>query len=162
MKKLVFGFLVIGTLTGCLKGSQAEFTCNYDACGYVAPASEQQKVTDYLAANNITATKHCSGLYYIVDDPGTGVTPTVCNQIAFTYVGKLTNGTVFDQSSTPIVYPLAQLVTGFKNGIPLIKTGGKIRLFVPPSLGYGDNPPPGSNIPEGAVLVFEVTLSGVQ
>ncbi len=160
MKKLVFAFLVIGTLTGCLKSGENEVTCNYEACSFVAPASEQQMVSDYLTANNLTATKHCSGLYYIIDEPGTGVTPTVCNRIAFSYVGRLTNGTVFDESSTPIVYPLSQLITGFKNGIPLIKTGGKIRLFVPPSLGYGSAQ--SGSIPPNSVLIFEVTLVGAQ
>lgn len=162
MKKLVFAFLVIGTLTGCLKNSKTETTCNYNECGYVVSEAEQKMVTDYLTANSLTATKHCSGLYYIIDEPGTGSAATVCNRIAFSYTGKLTNGTVFDQSSTPIQYPLYDLITGFKNGIPLVKTGGKIRLFVPPSLGYGNNPPPGSNIPANAVLIFDVTLVGVQ
>ncbi|HEV7333518.1 MAG TPA: FKBP-type peptidyl-prolyl cis-trans isomerase [Flavisolibacter sp.] len=160
MKKLLFAFFVIASLTGCLKGGETGFTCNYDACGFVAPAAEQKLVTDYLTANGLTATQHCSGLYYIIDEAGTGSTPTVCNQIAFSYTGRLTNGHVFDQASTPVVYPLAQLITGFKNGIPLIKTGGKIRLFVPPSLGYGSSQT--GDIPPNSVLIFEVTLAGVQ
>lgn len=160
MKKIIFAFLAIASLSGCLKNSESNSTCNYNACGLVAPAAEQTMVTDYLTANGLTATQHCSGMYYIIDEAGTGVTPTVCNQIAFSYVGKLTNGTVFDQASTPIVYPLSQLITGFKNGIPLVKTGGRIRLFIPPSLGYGPNQ--AGDIPANSVLIFDVTLAGVQ
>jgi FKBP-type peptidyl-prolyl cis-trans isomerase FkpA len=162
MKKLLFAFLAIASLSGCLKNSNSEFTCNYNACGFVASAADQALVTDYLTANGLTATQHCSGLYYIIDDGGAGAAPTVCNQVAVTYTGRLTNGTVFDQSATPVVFPLTQVITGFKNGIPLIKTGGRIRLFIPPSLGYGSNPPAGSSIPANAVLIFDVTLTGFQ
>lgn len=162
MKKILFAVLTIASLTGCLKNSESTFTCNYNACGFVAPAAEQKMVTDYLDANGLTATQHCSGFYYIIDEGGSGTAPTVCNQVAVSYTGRLTNGTVFDESETPIVFPLTQVITGFKNGIPLIKTGGKIRLFIPPSLGYGANPPSGSPIPANAVLIFDVTLAGVQ
>lgn len=160
MKKIFFAWLAIASLTGCLKNNDDDFTCNYNACGLVAPASEQKQVTDYLAANGLTATQHCSGLYYIIEEAGTGATPTVCSQIAFSYTGRLTSGHIFDQAATPIVSPLSQLITGFKNGIPLIKAGGKIRLFVPPSLGYGPNTV--GDIPANSVLIFDVTLAGVQ
>ena len=162
MKKFLFAFLIVASFTGCLKNNDSNFTCNYNACGFVAPASEQKIVTDYLTANGLTATQHCSGLYYIIDDAGTGATPTVCNQVAVSYTGRLANGTIFDQSTDPIVFSLTQVITGFKNGIPLIKSGGKIRLFIPPILAYGPNPPTGSNIPPNSMLIFDVTLAGVQ
>ena len=162
MKKLLFAFLAMASLTGCLKNSESNFTCNYDPCGFVAPAPEQAVVTDYLTTNGLTATQHCSGMYYIIDDAGTGAAPTVCNQVAVTYTGRLPNGTIFDQSATPVVFPLTQVITGFKNGVPLIKVGGKIRLFIPGSLAYGANPPAGSNIPQHSMLIFDVTLVAIQ
>jgi FKBP-type peptidyl-prolyl cis-trans isomerase FkpA len=69
----------------------------------------------------------------------------------------LTNGTVFDQSLTnPVLYPLSQLIAGWQIGLQLIKSGGKIRLFLPPSLGYGNNAV--SSIPANSVLIFDVTI----
>ena len=162
MKKIFFALFTVSLLTGCLKSSENTFTCNYDGCAYKAPASEIQQVSDYLAANNITATQHCSGLFYIIDAPGSGTAPTACSNIAFTYVGKLTDGTTFDQATEPVAANISQLIGGFKNALPLIKAGGKIRLYIPPSLGYGDYPPTGSGIPAKAMLIFEVGLAGVQ
>ncbi len=160
MKNIILALLILAAFSGCLKQDENTITCTYDACGTKAPASEIQQVRDYLTANNITATEHCSGLFYIIDNPGNGASPTVCNSIAFTYEGKLTNGTVFDSATQPVVYGLSQLITGFKNGIPLIKTGGRIRLFVPPSLGYGANP--SGSIPANSILIFDVNLVGIQ
>jgi FKBP-type peptidyl-prolyl cis-trans isomerase FkpA len=161
MKNILFAFLILGLFTGCLKGDDnSNVTCTYNECAVVAPTTEIDAVRAYLAANSITATQHCSGMFYVIDNAGTGTAPTVCSNVAVTYEGKLTNGTTFDKSETPIVFNLSGLITGFKNGIPLIKTGGKIRLFIPPSLGYGPNPQ--GSIPGNSILIFEVTLVGVQ
>lgn len=160
MRVLLTVMVIVSLFTGCLKGEEPSLTCTYNECNFVAPATEIQQVRDYLTANNITATQHCSGLFYIIDEPGTGTKPTVCNNISFTYEGKLTNGTVFDKSATPIVFNLNELITGFKNGIPLLKAGGSMRLYVPPSLGYGNRQ--SGSIPPNSVLIFTVTLVGVQ
>jgi FKBP-type peptidyl-prolyl cis-trans isomerase len=161
MKKILFAILVIGSMSGCLKGEAPSFTCTYNECGVVAPAAEIQRVKDYLDANNITnATQHCSGMFYTIDAPGSGAAPTVCNVVSFTYEGRLTDGTVFDKSVNPISGGLSGFITGFKNGLPLIKPGGRIHLYIPPSLGYGQNP--NGPIPGNSVLVFEVNLVAVQ
>jgi FKBP-type peptidyl-prolyl cis-trans isomerase len=99
-------------------------------------------------------------LFYVIENEGTGAAPTVCNNISVTYEGKLTNGNTFDKAESPVVFNLSQLITGFKNGIPLIKVGGRIRLYVPPSLGYGSSQT--GSIPPNSVLVFTVNLVGLQ
>lgn len=143
--------------TACLKDGYNTFTCTAKIPEVNVPATEIAQVEAYLTANNITnAVKHPAGFYYIIETVGTGNSPTVCTNVAFTYKGQLTNGTVFDQSTTPVLYPLAQLITGWQIGLPLIKTGGKIRLFLPPSLGYGNAAVPG--IPANSVLIFDVTI----
>ena len=167
MKKIVFALGLISLLfAGCLKSSDASNSnnCNYDPCAIKAPASEIANVQAYLSANNITnAVQHCSGLFYTVDAPGTGATPTVCSNIKVTYVGKFTNGTTFDSVSTanPLVFNLSQVITGWKSGIPLVKAGGSIHLYIPPTLGYGSNGY-GTAIPPNSILIFRVDLLQVQ
>lgn len=152
---------VVVFFSGCIKNSSSNNTCTYDACSFVAPASEIASVQSYLTSNNITATQHCSGLFYAVDQAGTGVGPTACNTVVINYEGRLTNGTVFDKTTTtPATFNLSQLITAFKNGIPLIKAGGKIRLYVPPSLGYGSSS--AGSIPPNSILIFSVDLLSVQ
>ena len=169
MKKIIgISFLALVFL-GCKKtdNNSNEQNCNYDACALKAPASEIQLVKDYLTANNITATEHCSGLFYAIDVAGTGASPDVCSFITATYVGKLTNGTVFDQSPPGqyLQIELSKLIKGWINGLPFIKAGGKIRLYIPPTLGYGSADQKDQNgnvvIPGNSVIIFDVALAAV-
>jgi len=160
MRTLLFGVLAIGFLfSGCKKKEQMN-PCEYDACAFKAPPSEIKMVEDYLVANGLTATQHCSGAYYIIDAVGSGATPDICSYINANYVGKLTNGNVFDQGTFPQLYPLSGLIRGWANLLPLIKQGGKMRLFIPPSLGYGPNP--NRDIPGNSVLIFDLELTAVR
>jgi FKBP-type peptidyl-prolyl cis-trans isomerase FkpA len=157
LKKFLVGFVLVASLAGCLKGEN-NFTCNYDPCSFKAPASEVQSVRDYLAANGITAAEHCSGLFYIIEEQGTGNAPTVCGAVNSIYEGKLTDGSVFAPKDTANFY-LNEVIRGWANGIPLVKKGGKIQLFIPPSLGYGKDPY--KSIPGNSILIFDVKLNEV-
>lgn len=161
MKRFLSALIIISVFSGCLKGDSGT-TCNYNECAAVAPATEIQAVQTYLSNNSIAATQHCSGLFYAIDQPGSGTKPTVCNGVVFHYEGRLTDGTVFQttQGGSPVAFNLSGLITGFKNGIPLIGAGGKIRLYIPPSLGYGNQSQP--SIPANSILIFTVELVAVQ
>jgi FKBP-type peptidyl-prolyl cis-trans isomerase FkpA len=159
MKKILLIAAIAVSLLGCMKGNN-ESTCTYDECAVKAPDAEIQEVKDYLTANGISATQHCSGLFYAITQEGAGVKPTPCNYIVFNYEGKLTDGSVFQKTNSPAGLYLSQLITGFKNGIPFIKKGGKITLYIPPTLGYGNNPQP--NIPPNSILIFDVELLDVR
>jgi FKBP-type peptidyl-prolyl cis-trans isomerase FkpA len=155
LKKFVFGLIIIALFNGCSK----EEKCDYDECAVRAPASEIQAVQNYLASQNITnAVQHCSGLFYVIDDMGTGKHPNSCSDVNVTYKGTFTNGTVFDQGT--IGFGLDGLILGWRNGIPLVKAGGKIHLYVPPTLGYGSQTY--RSIPGNSILVFEIILNSVQ
>ena len=157
LKKFLVGFVLVASLAGCLKGENNS-TCTYDPCSIKAPASETQAVQDYLTANNITnAQQHCSGFFYIVDKAGKCRTPNACNYVNANYTGTFTDGSTFDQGTAD--FGLTQVIVGWTNGVPLIKEGGRIRLFIPPSLGYGKDPY--HSIPGNSILIFDVTLNGI-
>ncbi|HZG24949.1 MAG TPA: hypothetical protein VEZ17_10235, partial [Chitinophagaceae bacterium] len=98
---LLYILLLTFSLSACMKKNNDPYTCNYDPCELKAPESEVKALEAFLLSKNITATKHCSGLYYEILNPGADVSPAVCSAIAVTYKGTLTDGTVFDQSTTP-------------------------------------------------------------
>lgn len=148
------GILILLSFGSCVKNK-----CGYDACAKKAPAGEIQAVRDYLSSKGITnAIEHCSGLFYVVDDPGTGKAPNGCSQVSVHYKGSLTNGKVFDERDYSL--SLDGVISGWRAGIPLIKSGGRIRLYVPPSLGYGSQAM--GPIPANSILIFEVKLFSVQ
>lgn len=134
--------------------------CNFEACARVAPQVEIDTVEAFLKRNNITnAVKHCSGLYYRIDEPGTGSAINSCSVINVLYDGQVKE--VPRYFANPGTYTpqldLSATILAWQIGIPLIKEGGKITLYIPPTLGYGGNPPPGSGIPVDAMLVFHIT-----
>ena len=150
--------MIMISLGSCFKDPKPA-KCSYDPCAYKAPDSEVQAVENYLASQGITnAVKHCSGLYYIIDSAGTGVQLNGCSYVAVHYKGSLTNGSVFDERDYQ--FSLSQVIPGWSDGVPLIKKGGKIHLYIPPSLGYGSQP--NGPIPANSILIFEITLYDVQ
>ena len=162
MKHFLSVFVLAILFFSCSKKNDA---CNYDACAISAPASEVTQLESYLSTAGITATKHCSGMYYTIDAPGSGATATVCSTVSVKYKGQLTNGTIFDQSATPVSFQLNGLIEAWKKGIPMIKPGGKIKLYCPPTLAYGsqvirDNAG-NTVIPANSILIFEVELTNV-
>ena len=100
---------------------------------------------------------------------GTGAEAVVNKKLAIAYKGSLTNNTVFDQSRTdasgkiePLVFVLGEhkVIPGMEQGVLGMKVGGKRRIIVPPSVGYGAT---GKDpIPPNAVMVFDVELLAVQ
>lgn len=100
-----------------------------------------------------------SGLYYQVIKEGTNDTlVTVNSNVTVAYTGKLTNGTVFDES-TSYTSILGYLVPGWQQGLPFIRKGGKIRLIIPPALGYGSAAT--GKIPPYSTLDFVIELLDV-
>lgn len=140
--------------TACIKNDQG--------CKNVTPESEEPQMQTYVAANNIAATRHNSGIYYQIINPGTGATPTLTSTVYITYTGKLLNGAVFDQLTDPSKsgWELRGLIEGWQIGLPLIKKGGKIKLIIPSSLAYGCNGR--GSIPPNAVLYFDIDIIDVQ
>jgi FKBP-type peptidyl-prolyl cis-trans isomerase len=64
---------------------------------------------------------------------------------------------LFDENTEGIELPLSFVIAGWKIGVPLIKEGGKIMLYIPSLLGYGCQGG-GTTIPSNANLIFEVEI----
>jgi peptidylprolyl isomerase len=101
-----------------------------------------------------------SGLQYQVLSAGDGEThPVASSKVKVHYHGTLLDGTVFDSSverNQPISFGLNQVIKGWTEGLQLMVTGEKTRLFIPAALGYGNSAT--GKIPAGALLIFDVEL----
>ena len=116
---------------------------------------DQQLIEDFILEHGYDADSTSSGLYYVIDEPGSADHPTIDDEVTVNYLGFLLNGDVFDQNVN-VTFPLNQVIAGWQEGIPLFGKGGKGLLIIPSHLGYGDRAL--SGIPANSVLVFEIHL----
>lgn len=121
---------------------------------------DRKKILEYISENELedVAIEHESGLFYVIENPGTGSHPTMSSILRMRYTGKLLDdGKVFDTADGALIQ-LGNTIRGWQIGIPLFKNGGKGILLVPSALGYGQYPPYGGSIPRNACLVFEFEI----
>jgi len=159
MKKALAGLTAATlVLTSCLK-SKDTGTCRFNECALVAPATEIADVQSYLTSANITgAQQHCSGAFFKIETQGTGPLPTACNSVTANYQGFLVNGSRFDSSTAS--FALSSVIRGWTVLMPKVNAGGRIRMFIPPSLAYGNRA--NGPIPANSILIFDVNLIAVQ
>lgn len=107
-----------------------------------------------------------SGLRYKMIQEGNGAKAQKGQTVSVHYEGSLLNGQVFDSSykrKQPIDFQLGegQVISGWDEGIGLLKVGDKARFVIPPNLGYG-SAGAGGVIPPNATLLFDVELMDVK
>lgn len=103
-----------------------------------------------------------SGLQIETLAEGTGDSPEASDQVSVHYTGTLVDGTVFDSSrerGQPATFPVSGVIPGFAEGLRQLKEGGRAKLYIPPSIGYGERG--GGPIPPNATLIFDVELLDV-
>ena len=97
---------------------------------------------------------------------GTGASPKSGQTVTVHYTGCFTDGKKFDSSvdrGQPFSFVLGkgQVIKGWDVGVAQMKVGDKVKLTIPPEMGYGRGGYPGA-IPPNATLVFEVELLGIR
>ena len=126
--------------------------------GKAARAEGEAFLTENGKRAGVTTT--ASGLQYEVLSEGTGRKPKASDTVRCHYEGRLIDGTVFDSSyrrGVPADFGLRQVISGWTEGVQLMKEGAKYRFFIPYNLAYGERGA-GADIPPYAALVFDVEL----
>ena len=163
MKPTAFLFFGALLLLGACSKNDNNNSCDPTPPPLVATEAERTYLQLFVNASQFSAQQHPSGFFYEILVPGTGsVSPTICSTVQVTYIGTVINGSgaPFDQNLTGTTFPLSNLIAGWQLGIPLLKKGGSIRLFLPPSLAYGSSGQPG--IPPNSYLRFDISLLDFQ
>ena len=105
-----------------------------------------------------------SGLQYAIVDPGEGASPTEWSTVEVNQRILLVDGTVIkDTFRTPEKdrFTMEEAIAGLKEGLPLMKEGGRFRFVVPPDLAWGKRGA-GTQIGPYAVLIFDIRLERVR
>lgn len=100
------------------------------------------------------------GILYSELVAGTGAQPKATGKVQVRYVGKLPDGSVFDQNQQPQWFSLDSVIEGWQVALPKMKAGGKWRLVIPSAQAYGAEGA-GDLIAPYTPLVFEIELLSV-
>jgi FKBP-type peptidyl-prolyl cis-trans isomerase len=125
----------------------------------LSDADHARFLEDYDALDGVTKTG--SGLRYRVIKEGEagGKKPGPTSRVTVHYRGTLVDGKEFDSSykrGQPIAFGLNQVISGWTEGVQLMKEGDTYELVLPYDLAYGEHGTGG--IPPRATLVFTVEL----
>lgn len=141
-----------------LKKEQKE---RYEAEKAATIAAGDKFRQEFATQPNVKKTE--SGLLYQIITEGTGEHPKATDTVKANYTATLVDGTKFESTydqNEPATFPLNYVIPGWAEGLQLIGVGGKIKLVIPPELGYKDErmgPIPGSS-----TLVFEIELLSIE
>lgn len=146
--------------------SKAEAETERAAKSKARAGEEETILQKHFAEKGIKAQRTASGLYYVLHEAGTGEAPTPGKSVTVNYTGMLLDGTKFDSNVdpqfnhvSPFDFPVGQgrVIKGWDEGVPLMKKGGKITLYIPSALAYGERSQ-GPIIKSNSILVFDVEL----
>lgn len=179
---VVVAFLAMSALAGCakpktleqranevirtLQGRYSEVDTSKAAPDLPIPKNPPKEV-DVAKVRAESAQIQSLGIEEIVR--GSGPELKVGKYATVHYVGTLPDGSIFDMSykgqGMPFTFlydpnaPLeSRVIEGWYAGLKGMRVGGRRRLVIPASMAYGANPPPGSNIPANAALLFDIEL----
>ncbi|MBM1106686.1 peptidylprolyl isomerase [Aurantibacter crassamenti] len=132
-----------------------------------------------MAEQKTKAEELPSGLKILKLKEGTEEKPKIGQKVLIYYAGYLPDGSLFDSnyadvaqkygifdennpySPMPLVCsPDAGVIAGFKEAMLSMKIGDKVRVFIPPHLGYGAQGL-GQVIPPSSDLIFDLEISGL-
>jgi len=118
-------------------------------------------IKNILTKKNFRCTS--SGLVFHIEKKGKGNLLKNSDFVTVNYKGLLIDGKEFDSTykyGSPLSFCLDGVIPGWNEGLKYIRKGGKIKLILPPKLGYGDISVPG--ILGGSTLIFEIELIDVK
>lgn len=146
MKFKLFLIISLFAISGCKKENTEE-----------QASKDDEIIRQYISDYSLNATKTSTGLYYVIQDAGTGASCTSSSNVRVAYKGYYTSNAVFDESdANGITFNLANVIKGWTEGIPYFKEGGRGILLIPSALAYGAS---GSgSVPPNTVLIFDVEL----
>ena len=146
-----------------LDRAKAEAIAKTNADAVADPAGFRVAQLENECISKAVETK--SGLRFIDCKSGNGAFPLAGDTVAITFVGTLVDGKEFQSSKSqgegPMSVKVESAIRGLREGLPMMREGGRMIFIVPAKLGFGGAGIPGK-VPPGATLFFDVTLESVK
>lgn len=138
--------------------AQAEASGDSEPQSQAALSVERKFMDEEKAKPGVTELS--DGILMTELKPGTGAKPTINSRVQVNYVGRLPDGTIFDQSSQPQWFRVDSVISGWTTALQSMPVGAKWRLVIPSAQAYGAEGA-GDLIDPYTPLVFEIELLAV-
>lgn len=148
-KHVLFFFLLLALFSACGTYSEEE------------KKSFEEKINDVISENNWSMERLENGLYFQIIEQGEGELIKLTDVVTFAYKGSFIDGEVFQTIPVddPVTFPVRSLIAGWQDALSLIGNQGKIRIIVPPHLGYGNKET--GIIPANSILIYELEVVAI-
>ncbi len=148
MKQTAYFLFISIFLIGCLDAPSQSFG---------DPVDETDFLEEYAQREGVIQTE--SGLLYRIINEGDGERPDAGKVVFVEYEGRLIDDVVFLETEELDYFTLTNdILEGIFEGIQLMREGAEFELVLPSELGYGQQPPQGTPIQNGSVLIFNMKL----
>lgn len=156
-KLAIFFFVALSALLWAC-GSNSSSTDKTLSGGSTTPSVLASKVPFVITdSSQVEILEGGVKMYFI--EKGSGAVPNRDAHVLIHYHGMLMDGTVFDSSferGQPADFVLNALIQGWQVALTKAPSGSKVKLIIPPDMGYGAG---GSgSIPPNSTLVFDIEL----
>jgi FKBP-type peptidyl-prolyl cis-trans isomerase len=117
---------------------------------------EVAEIDSYLAAHNLVAEKHVSGIRMVIDSLGGGLPVSIYTdpEVVVSYKGTLFGGGTFAPQATAEDAPLSNYIPGWQLALTMLPEGSSATVYIPSYFAYGNAQQNG--IPPNSTLVFEI------
>lgn len=131
---------------------------------YSKPSSNAQKeqnaIIDYAIEKNIGMHKSPTGLYYQIENEGSGDFLKRGDKIKVNYKGYFFDGKEFDSSykrNKPIEFKIGSMIAGWNEVLTYAKVGAVLTVCIPSRLAYGEEGF-GNKIAPNTPIIFDLTI----
>ncbi len=112
-----------------------------------------------IASGKMDAVNEKEGIFYKIIDAGNGKDVSVTDTVTVRYQLRLYGSTeIIDQATDkPATFPLNRLIKAWQIAIPMVKTGGKLKIVIPSGFAYSIRTR-APKIPPNSILEFDIEV----
>jgi FKBP-type peptidyl-prolyl cis-trans isomerase FkpA len=124
---------------------------------------ERDFLAKAIASGKTDVTNDTAGIYYKIIDAGTGKVVSVTDTVTVYYKLRIFGTTdIIDQASDkPATFPLNRLIKAWQIAVPLVRTGGKLKIVIPSGFAYSIRTR-AAKIPPNSILEFDIEVIGTK
>ena len=122
--------------------------------------SFDKKIKEWIGQQDVQFKKTESGLYYCYERNGSGRNVKYTDSVSVIFKGQLLDGTLFELEKKPIRFAVKEVIIAWKEILLMSKTEAKVKIIVPPQLGYGNHEL--EKIPQNTILIYEIEIVDIK